>query len=169
MNTLCIQTLNHNCYCCNAILVYSWFNNLEWRREILYSLAEGCEKTEDFTFQTLAYFKYTQEKVKNEWRRNNESFEILIQVSSKLTVASIIFRIRVVPIFVTHLTWTKNITVRFTYHWSKNARWTWSHFRSISGFFGCSKFHFEKFLKNSSWNFNRSLQGDFWPLTPSSG
>ena len=45
-------------------------------------------KTEDFTFQTLAYFKYTQEKVKNEWRRNNESFEILIKVSSKLSLFS---------------------------------------------------------------------------------
>ena len=32
MNTLCIHTLNHNCYCWNAILVYSWFYNLEWRR-----------------------------------------------------------------------------------------------------------------------------------------
>lgn len=88
MNTLCIQTLNHNCYCCNAILVYSWFNNLEWRRfwEILYSLAEGCEnKIKDFTFQTLAYFKYTQEKVKNEWRQNCELFEILTKVSSKFT------------------------------------------------------------------------------------
>ena len=88
MNTLCIQTLNHNCYCCNAILVYSWFNNLEWRRfwEILYSLAEGCEnKIKDFTFQTLAYFKYTQEKVKNEWRQNCELFEILTKVSSKFS------------------------------------------------------------------------------------
>jgi len=49
-------------------------------------------KTEDFTFQTLAYFKYTQENVKNEWRQNNESFEILIKVSSELSLLPKIYQ-----------------------------------------------------------------------------
>ena len=96
-----------------------------------------------------------------------------------LTVASIIFRLRVASIFVTRVTRTKKQLQSDSRYSKKDmsrfsmvliTSWTTElrHFRSTSGFIGCWKFCFQKFLLHQKSR--REISGGvFWPSTPSSG